>query len=134
MPTVLAILAEVFEEIEAVHIPSNLLRRAGADVTVAALATVCTSPVAVGITLHADTSLARPSKPASLSHEFRLDFSPRRPGLKILRADPRVVALVRRQHDAGRWLAAICAAPTVLHGAGLLAGPTPRRIFRWLES
>jgi 4-methyl-5(b-hydroxyethyl)-thiazole monophosphate biosynthesis len=29
---------------------------------------------------------------------------------------------VQRQHAAGRWLAAICAAPTVLHDAGLLAG------------
>jgi 4-methyl-5(b-hydroxyethyl)-thiazole monophosphate biosynthesis len=33
-----------------------------------------------------------------------------------------VRALVLRQHAAGRWLAAICAAPTVLFDAGLLAG------------
>jgi 4-methyl-5(b-hydroxyethyl)-thiazole monophosphate biosynthesis len=33
-----------------------------------------------------------------------------------------VHALVQRQHAAGRWLAAICAAPAVLHDAGLLAG------------
>jgi 4-methyl-5(b-hydroxyethyl)-thiazole monophosphate biosynthesis len=39
-----------------------------------------------------------------------------------LRADARVRALVLRQHAAGRWLAAICAAPAVLHDAGLLAG------------
>jgi 4-methyl-5(b-hydroxyethyl)-thiazole monophosphate biosynthesis len=42
--------------------------------------------------------------------------------VKHLRADPRVRELVLRQHAAGRWLAAICAAPTVLHDCGLLAG------------
>jgi protein deglycase len=30
--------------------------------------------------------------------------------------------LVRQQSESGRWLAAICAAPTVLHDAGLLSG------------
>lgn len=42
--------------------------------------------------------------------------------MKHLRADPRVRELVLRQHQVGGWLAAICAAPTVLHDAGLLAG------------
>jgi transcriptional regulator GlxA family with amidase domain len=42
--------------------------------------------------------------------------------LARLRADPRVLALVLQHHEAGAWLAAICAAPTVLHDAGLLAG------------
>jgi protein deglycase len=42
--------------------------------------------------------------------------------VKLLRADPRVRATVLAHHEAGRWLAAICAAPTVLHDAGLLAG------------
>jgi len=38
------------------------------------------------------------------------------------RADPRVDAVVRSHAAAGKWLAAICAAPTVLHAAGLLDG------------
>jgi 4-methyl-5(b-hydroxyethyl)-thiazole monophosphate biosynthesis len=42
--------------------------------------------------------------------------------VKHLRADPRVRDAVLRHHAAGAWLAAICAAPTVLHDAGLLAG------------
>ena len=41
-------------------------------------------------------------------------------GVKHLRADPRIRDLVLRQHAAGRWLAAICAAPAVLHDCGLL--------------
>ena len=42
--------------------------------------------------------------------------------MQHLRADPRVRDTVLRHDAAGRWLAAICAAPTVLHDAGLLAG------------
>jgi len=33
-----------------------------------------------------------------------------------------VRTLVARQHAAGRWVAAICAAPTVLMDAGILSG------------
>src|SRR5215469_6639544 len=44
------------------------------------------------------------------------------PGVKHLRADPRVAALVKAHAAAKRWLAAICAAPTVLNDAGLLVG------------
>ena len=45
-----------------------------------------------------------------------------RSGVKHLRADPRVRAVVLAHAAADRWLAAICAAPTVLHDAGLLTG------------
>ena len=42
--------------------------------------------------------------------------------MKNLRADPRVRAVVERHAAAGKWLAAICAAPTVLNASGLLDG------------
>lgn len=116
MPSVLAILAEGFEEVEAVT-PIDLLRRAGAEVTVAALAEGIHVTGRSGITLHADTTLA-----AVEARTFDCLFLPGGPGVKLLRADPRVRALVLRHHQAGKWLAAICAAPTVLHDAGLLAG------------
>jgi protein deglycase len=116
MPTVLAILAEGFEEIEATT-PVDLLRRAGAEVTTASLAEGIHVTGRMGITLHADTSLA-----AVASREFDCLFLPGGPGVKHLRADPRVRERVLQQHQAGRWIAAICAAPTVLHDAGLLAG------------
>ena len=117
MPSVLAILAEGFEEIEAIA-PIDLLRRAGASVTIAALAEGIHVTGRSGVTMHADTTLA-----AVESLVFDCVFLPGGPGVKHLRADPRVGAIVRRQAaSAEGWLAAICAAPTVLHDAGLLSG------------
>lgn len=116
MPTVLAILAEGFEEIEAIA-PVDLLRRAGVEVTLAALGEGIHVTGKNSITVHADTTLA-----AIGAKPFDCLFLPGGPGVKHLRADPRVIALVRRQHAEGGWLAAICAAPTVLRDAGLLEG------------
>lgn len=116
MPAVLAILAEGFEEIEALT-PIDLLRRAGAEVTVAALAEGIHVTGRSGVTVHADTSLASVGEKS-----FDCLFLPGGPGVKNLRADPRVNAMVRQHDAAGRWIAAICAAPTVLHDAGLLNG------------
>jgi 4-methyl-5(b-hydroxyethyl)-thiazole monophosphate biosynthesis len=116
MPTVLTILAEGFEELEAVA-PVDLLRRAGAEVTTAALGDGIHVTGRSGLTLHADATLATVGEKA-----FDLLFLPGGAGVRPLRADPRVRAIVVRHHDAGRWLAAICAAPVILQDAGLLAG------------
>jgi 4-methyl-5(b-hydroxyethyl)-thiazole monophosphate biosynthesis len=115
MPTVLVPLADGFEEIEA-FAPVDLLRRAGVEVTVASLNDNRHATGRSGITAHADVALS-----AVTGQSFDLVFLPGGAGVKHLRADPRVGELVRAQHAAGRWLAAICAAPTVLHDAGLLA-------------
>lgn len=116
MPTLLTLLAEGFEEIEAV-VPIDLLRRAGVDVTTAALGSALPVTGRSGLTVQADTTLA-----AVADRTFDALFLPGGPGVKHLRADPRVRPLVRQQAAAGRWVAAICAAPTVLLDAGLLAG------------
>ena len=44
------------------------------------------------------------------------------PGAEHLSQDGRVGDLLRRMADSGRFVAAVCAAPQVLAGAGLLAG------------
>jgi protein deglycase len=116
MPTILALLAEGFEEIEAIT-AIDLLRRAGGEVTTASLAEGIHVIGRTGVTVHADAALAE-----VMSRDFDCVFLPGGPGVKHLRADARVIELVRRQQAAGRWLAAICAAPAVLHDAGLLAG------------
>jgi len=116
MPKVLVILAEGFEEIEATA-PVDVLRRAGAEVVIASIADGIHVTGRSGITMHADTTLTSVE-----SRDFDCVFLPGGPGTKNLRADPRVRTLVARQHAAGRWVAAICAAPTVLMDAGILSG------------
>ena len=116
MPTVLAILAEGFEEIEATA-PIDLLRRAEVEVTVAVLEPGIHVTGRSGLTMHGDTSLA-----AVETQTYDCVFLPGGPGVKNLRADPRVAQVVKRHYEAGKWIAAICAAPTVLQDAGILAG------------
>jgi 4-methyl-5(b-hydroxyethyl)-thiazole monophosphate biosynthesis len=116
MPTVLALLADGFEEIEA-FAPIDLLRRADVEVTTASLADNQHATGRSGITAHADKPLK-----AVLGRQFDLLFLPGGAGVKNLRADPRVKQVVLEHHAAGKWLAAICAAPTVLNDCGLLTG------------
>ena len=116
MPTVLTLLADGFEEIEAIT-PVDLLRRAGVEVTVASLAEHRHVTGRSGITVHADIALSDVGE-----RLFDLLLLPGGPGTKNLRADPRVQAVVERHAAGGRQLAAICAAPTVLNAAGLLEG------------
>lgn len=116
MPTVLVPLADGFEEIEA-FAPIDLLRRAGVEVTTASLAETRHATGRSGITAHADATLE-----SVRGQLFDLLFIPGGAGVKHLRADARVGELVRAHAAAERWLAAICAGPTVLHDHGLLAG------------
>lgn len=109
-------LAEGFEEIEAVTI-IDVLRRAGVEVRVAGLAP---GPVrgSHGITLATDCDLDE-VEAASLR---MLVLPGGMPGSRHLAQDARVLALVRALEASGRTVAAICAAPTVLAAAGVLAG------------
>ena len=116
MYNALVLLADGFEELEAIA-PIDLLRRAGVKVTVAALAETIHVTGRNGITLHADSPLS-----AVGERLFDLLLIPGGPGVKLLRADPRVRAIVLAHHAAQRWLAAICAAPLVFRDAGLLEG------------
>lgn len=116
MPSVLVLLADGFEELEAIA-PIDLLRRGDIEVTVASLNENRHATGRSGITAHADAALS-----AMQGRLFDLVFLPGGAGVKHLRADPRVREIVLRHHSAGRWLAAICAAPLVLHDCGLLDG------------
>ena len=116
MPSVLALFADGFEEIEA-FAPVDLLRRAGVEVTTASLPDNRHVTGRSQIVAHTDASLAEVGPTL-----FDLLFLPGGAGVRNLRADPRVRDCVLAHHHAGRWLAAICAAPTVLNDCGLLAG------------
>ena len=112
----LVIIVEGFEELEAVG-PIDCLRRAGVDVTIAAAGKDLQATGRNGITLRADACLDDLE-----DIEYALVVLPGGPGHTRLRSDPRVIERVRKQAAAGRWVAAICAAPTILHEAGILAG------------
>jgi DJ-1 family protein len=110
----LVLLAPGFEEIEAIT-AIDVLRRAGFQVTAAG--TVEGPITASRQTRHlADTDLDRVA-----NEPFDVIVLPGgNEGTAHLARDERVIALLRRQKQAGRWIAAICAAPAILAGAGLL--------------
>ena len=116
MPSVLVPLPSDFEELEAVA-PIDLLRRAGAEVVIASLSEQLNVTGRNGIRLIADTTLS-----AALERNFDCLLPPGGPGVQHLRANPRVIERVQRQSRDGHWIAAICAAPTVLKDAGLIPG------------
>ena len=115
-PTVLVPLAEGFEELEAITV-IDLLRRAGIDVTVAGLGD---GPVRAsrGTQVLPDTTLD-----AVAARDWDMVVLPGGlPGADHLAADDRLRQLLQEHAGAGRWTAAICAAPKVLVAAGLLEG------------
>ena len=116
MPRVLVPLAEGFEEIEAVTIV-DLLRRADIEVHTASLASRRVTG-SHGITVEADLVL----DDAKAADYDMIVLPGGMPGAEHLKNDLRVIALLREFAAAGRFTAAICAAPGVLAHAGLLEG------------
>ncbi len=116
MPRILIPLAQGCEELEAVTL-IDLLRRAGMTVISAGLDAM---PVRAsrGVVLLPDTTLDE-----VLDQEFDMIVLPGGlPGADYLNQDARIQTLLKTTVAAGRYVAAICAAPKVLASAGLLAG------------
>lgn len=114
MASVAVLLADGFEEIEAITI-IDVLRRAGLDVR----------------TLGVDTDTPTGSHKIQVRADARLDPNARfdavilpggMPGAATLRDHPGVRALLTAHAAEGRLLGAICAAPIALGAAGLLDG------------
>ena len=116
MPKVLVPLAQGCEELEAVTI-IDILRRAGIEVVSAGL----------------DGQPVRASRGTLLIPDCTLDTALKQvydmvalpggqPGSNNLKADARIIKLVQNMAQQGKYVAAICAAPTVLATAGLLDG------------
>ncbi len=116
MSKVLVLLATGFEEIEAITV-IDILRRASIETTVAGL----DGELITGshhLQIKCDTILAKIDQ-QEYSH---LVLPGGQPGTKNLRNDPRVLELVTNFYKQKKIVAAICAAPTVLQAAGILAG------------
>ena len=116
MARVLVPLAHGCEELEAVTI-IDLLRRAGIEVVVAGLAPGIVQ-ASRGTQLMPDTTLD-----AALREEFDMVVLPGgMPGAQNLKDDARIIGLIQEMAAVDRYIAAICAAPTVLAAAGVLGG------------
>ncbi|MDH4133681.1 MAG: DJ-1/PfpI family protein [Gammaproteobacteria bacterium] len=116
MSRVLVPLAQGCEELEAVTI-IDLLRRAQIEVVTAGLAS---GPVQCsrGTVLIPDTTLDE-----ALKQDYDMIVLPGgQPGATNLEQDARISALLKKMAAAGKFTAAICAAPKVLAMAGLLDG------------
>jgi 4-methyl-5(b-hydroxyethyl)-thiazole monophosphate biosynthesis len=113
---VLCLVTDGVEELELVA-PVDVLRRAGADVVLAAVGGGLKVTGRNGIILQADRILG--GRPAE---DFDLLVIPGGAAVAKLRADGRPAALARSFVQAGKPVAAICAGPLVLEDAGLLEG------------
>ena len=116
MAKVLVPLADGCEELEAVTI-IDLLRRAGVEVVAAGL-----NPGVVkasrGVQLVPDVTLD-----VALQDDYDMVVLPGgMPGAANLKADVRILELLKKMAAAGQYTAAICAAPMVLAEAGVLQG------------
>lgn len=113
---VLMPLAEGFEEIEAITV-IDILRRADIEVIVAGLKT--------GLVKGAHKILVQPDADLDEINLAELDgiiLPGGYPGYVNLEKDDRVLSMVRQMDREGKYVAAICCAPSVLLKAGILQG------------
>lgn len=115
MATALVLLADGFEEIEAVTI-IDVLRRGEVAVTTASLATKHVKG-SHDIVLEADALLTHVSV-----EDFDALVLPGGPAAKTLREDARAQAGIQLAAKTGKLIGAVCAAPTALEVAGVLRG------------
>jgi 4-methyl-5(b-hydroxyethyl)-thiazole monophosphate biosynthesis len=116
--TVLVPVADGTEELEAVAI-IDVLRRAGAKVTVASVTGNPQITASRGVVIVADTLIE-----ACRQSEYDLVVLPGGiPGAQHLHDSAALIEILKRQHDSARWYGAICASPAVvLEPHGLLKG------------
>lgn len=115
MKKALVILTDGVEEIEAISV-IDLLRRAEIDVTTSSISGEKVTG-SHNITIQADTQIDDIT-----DLDFDIIILPGGPGTKNLRESENVIELVKKQNLKGKYVAAICAAPTVLKKAGILSG------------
>ena len=110
------VLEHGFEEAEAL-VPIDLLRRAGIEVAIASHKGEDRTG-AHYITVKADLPLAK----VDLTHTDMIVLPGGSVGVRHMDEDPAVAATVQEALDRGAWVAAICAAPTLLGKWGHLRG------------
>jgi 4-methyl-5(b-hydroxyethyl)-thiazole monophosphate biosynthesis len=126
MAKALVLMAEGFEEIELTSVV-DILRRGGVTVTIAGLKDGIITG-SRGMKMQPDASLD------NIKEMYDMMILPGgSPGYINLGGDWRVIDLVNRYNEGGKIVAAICAAPSVLTKAGILAGKIAT-IFTGMEN
>jgi len=126
---VLVAIATGSEEIETLT-PVDILRRAGATVTLAAIGSSLEVSMSRGVKVRADDLLTNLA-----SSVFDLIVVPGgQPGANNMRDDATLVAMLRRQKTEGRWISAICASPAVVLKTHGLIEQEPATCYPGMES
>lgn len=116
MSLVYIVLGKGFEEMEAI-VPCDLLRRAGVDARLVGIDGLDITG-SRGITVHADCT----QKEASWDDGDMIVLPGGLGGVASIRADETVMQTVSEYARKGKYVAAICAAPTILAQLGLTDG------------
>lgn len=111
---VLMPLASGFEEIEFIS-TADILRRAGVEVVIASLDENLLVGGAHDISVRADCALQSVDMKAFDAIALAGGYN----GMMNLKANERVLALIKALHAGGKIVAAICASPIVLNEAGI---------------
>ena len=114
MRSVYMFCADGFEEVEGLT-AVDLLRRAGVDVKMVSIMGRNQVTGARNISVETDILIEDIKEEADM---FVLPGG--MPGTTYLKEHKGLANLLRKQYDAGKWVAAICAAPSVLGGLGFL--------------
>ena len=117
MAKVYLFLADGFEDIEALTVV-DLMRRAGISIQTVAIGEEKKVETSHGITLFADSVFAE----CDFSDLDLLVLPGGQPGTRHLSEHQGLCQLLKETAKEGKRIAAICAAPTVLAGLGLLDG------------
>jgi protein deglycase len=116
-PRVLVAICEGSEEIETLA-PVDVLRRAGADVTLAAAGDSLTVRASRQVLIQADSLIS-----ALAIEDWDMVVIPGGPGAKNLRECERLVQILNYHKSHQKWIASICAGPVVvLKELGLIEG------------
>lgn len=110
------LLADGFETIEALT-PLDILRRCGIDVKTASITDSLEVISSHGLKVQADTLLS-----PEVADGDMVILPGGFPGYENLRQNGEVLSVVREYYETGRYIAAICGAPTVLKKAGVARG------------
>ena len=117
MSKVYIFLADGFEDIEGLMVV-DLLRRAGIEIATVSITEETQVTTSHGVILKTDAVFAE----SDFTDADMLVIPGGMPGTVHLRECAPLCDLLKKQYEQGKWVAAICAAPTVFSELGFLKG------------